>query len=77
MVVMKKHDIFLSSKETKKLKAIVFTGQNKAAVIRRAHILLKSFEGKTDAAISAILYVSEQAIRRTRCAMIAKGYKRH
>jgi transposase len=66
MVVMKKHEVVLSSKEKKKLKAIVSTGQNKAAVIRRAHILLKSFEGKTDAEISALLYVSEQTIRRTR-----------
>ena len=66
MVVMRKHEVVLSSKEKKKLKAIVSTGQNKAAVIRRAHILLKSFEGKTDAEISALLYVSEQTIRRTR-----------
>jgi transposase len=34
-------------------------------VIRRAHILLKTDEGKTDAEISGILYVSEQTIRRT------------
>jgi len=70
---MKKHEVVLSSKEKKKLKAIVSTGQNKAAVIRRAHILLKSFEGKTDAEISALLYVSEQTIRRTRLRYVREG----
>ncbi|MBT7325740.1 MAG: helix-turn-helix domain-containing protein [Anaerolineae bacterium] len=55
------------------MKAIVSTGQNKAAVIRRAHILLKSFEGKTDAEISALLYVSEQTIRRTRLRYVREG----
>jgi transposase len=70
---MKKHEVVLSSKEKKKLKAIVSTGQNKAAVIRRAHILLKSFEGKTDAEISALLYVSEQTLRRTRLRYVREG----
>ena len=73
MVAMKKHEVVLSSKEKKKLKAIVSTGKNKAAVIRRAHILLKSFEGKTDAEISALLYVSEQTIRRTRLRYVREG----
>jgi transposase len=63
---MKKHDVVLLPNEKKKLKAIVSIGQNKAAVIRRAHILLKVNEGKTDAEISEMLYVSEQTIRRTR-----------
>ena len=54
-------------KRTKKrLKAIISTGKNKAVVIRRAHILLKSDEGKTDVEISSMLYVSEQTIRRAR-----------
>ncbi len=44
---MKKHTVILSSPEKKKLKAIISTGKNKAVVIRRAHILLKSDEGKT------------------------------
>ena len=42
-------------------------------MIRRAHILLKSFEGKTDAEISALLYVSEQTIRRTRLRYVREG----
>ncbi len=73
MIGMKKHEVVLLSKEKKKLKAIVSTGQNKAVVIRRAHILLKSSEGKTDAEISALLYVSEQTIRRTRLRYVREG----
>jgi transposase len=73
MVVMKKHEVVLLPNEKKKLKAIISTGQNKAAVIRRAHILLKADEGKTDAEISELLYVSEQTIRRTRLRYAAEG----
>jgi transposase len=70
---MKKHEVNLLPNEKKKLKAIVSSGQNKAAVIRRAHILLKTDEGKTDAEISDILYVSEQTIRRTRLRYVTEG----
>ena len=70
---MKKHEVILLPNEKKKLKAIVSSGQNKAAVIRRAHILLKVDEGKTDAEISEILYVSEQTIRRTRLRYETEG----
>ena len=62
----KKHEVQLSPQERKKLKAVVSKGRNKAAVIRRAHILLKTDEGKTDTEISQALYVSEQTVRRTR-----------
>jgi transposase len=70
---MKKHEVTLLPNEKKKLKAIVSSGQNKAAVIRRAHILLKTDEGKTDAEIGDILYVSEQTIRRTRLRYVTEG----
>jgi transposase len=73
MGVMKKHEVVLLPNEKKKLKAVVSTGQNKAAVIRRAHILLKADEGQTDAEISEMLYVSEQTIRRTRLRYSAEG----
>ena len=62
----KKHKVDLTQPERKKLLCIVSKGQNKAAVIRRAHSLLKVDEGKTDAEISDMLYISEQTIRRTR-----------
>ena len=61
-----KHAVRLIAGERKKLIAIVSKGQNKAVVIQRAHILLKVDEGKTDAEISQLLYVSEQTIRRVR-----------
>lgn len=55
-----KHSVRLLEEERKKLIAIVSKGQNRAVVIQRAHILLKVDEGKTDAEISQLLYVSEQ-----------------
>ena len=45
---------------------VVNKGKNKACVIRRVHILLKSDEGQTDQAIAAMLYVSEDTVSRTR-----------
>jgi transposase len=62
----KKHVIKLTSKERKKLLGMVRQGKNRAAVIQRAHILLKSDEGKTDQAISEMQYISEQTVRRIR-----------
>ena len=61
-----KHRVHLTEEERKKLLAIISKGRNKAVVIQRAHILLKVDEGKTDAEISQLLYVSEQTIRRIR-----------
>jgi len=61
-----KHEVHLTPQERKKLLAVVSKGRNKAGTIRRAHILLKTDEGKTDAEISQMLYISEQTIRRTR-----------
>ena len=61
-----KHEVHLKEEERRKLIGIVSKGRNKAVVIQRAHILLKVDEGKTDAEISQMLYVSEQTIRRTR-----------
>ncbi len=61
-----KHPVHLLEEERKKLLAIISKGRNKAVVIQRAHILLKVDEGRTDAEISQLLYVSEQTIRRIR-----------
>ncbi len=63
---MEKHAVKLTPKERERLIAIVTKGRNKAAFIQRAHILLKSDEGKTDKEIGQLLYISEQTIRRTR-----------
>ena len=63
---MEKHRVSLTDKERRKLVAIVTKGRNKASYIQRAHILLKSADGKTDAEISQWLYISESTVRRTR-----------
>ena len=68
-----KHPVRLIEEERKKLIAIVSKGQNKAVIIQRAHILLKVDEGKTDAEISQLLYVSEQTIRRVRLRFAEEG----
>lgn len=68
-----KHKVQLSEEERKKLFAIISKGRNKAVVIQRAHTLLKVDEGKTDAEISQMLYISEQTIRRTRLRYVEEG----
>ena len=68
-----KHEVHLTPQERKKLLAVVSKGRNKAAVIRRAHILLKTDEGKTDAEIRQTLYISEQTVRRTRVRYCEEG----
>jgi transposase len=68
-----KHKVHLTETERKKLIAIVSKGRNKAVVIQRAHILLKVDEGKSDAEISELLYVSEQTIRRVRLRFAEAG----
>jgi transposase len=68
-----KHEVQLKEEERRKLIGIVSKGRNKAVVIQRAHILLKVDEGKTDAEISQMLYVSEQTIRRTRQRFVQEG----
>jgi len=66
LAVMKKYVVKLTPKERKKLLGVVSKGKNKAAVIRRAHSLLKSDESKTDQEIADLLYSSEDTISRTR-----------
>jgi transposase len=63
---MKKYVVKLTSQERKKLLGVVGKGKHKATVIRRAHILLKSDEGKTDQDIADVLYISDDTIGRTR-----------
>lgn len=70
---MEKHTVTLTEKERRKLVAIVTKGRNKASFIQRAHILLKSADGKTDADISQWLYISESTVRRTRLRFCEAG----
>ena len=60
------YHIDLTPKQRKYLQKTVRVGTNKAKVISRAHILLKSNEGKTDKEIANLLYVNEETVRRTR-----------
>ena len=69
----KEHVVKLTPKQRKHLIQVVNVGRNKAAVIRRAHILLKSDEGKTDKEIAGMLYISEETVRRTRRRICAFG----
>lgn len=62
----KKHIVTLDEEERRRLLAVVSVGRNQAQVIRRAHILLKSDEGRTDREIAEQLYTSEDTVERTR-----------
>lgn len=70
---MEKHVVTLTEKERRKLVAIVTKGRNKASYMQRAHILLKSADGKTDTEISQWLYISESTVRRTRLRFCEAG----
>jgi transposase len=72
---MKKHIVTLTLEDEKTCRAIISRGQNKADVIRRAYILLKSHAGKTDVAIAADLYVDDETVRRTRVRYAEGGLK--
>ena len=69
----KRYIVELTPKERSHLLAVVSKGKNKAQVIRRAHILLKSDEGKTDKEITELLYVSEDTVERTRACFWQEG----
>lgn len=72
---MKKHIVTLTPEEVKTCRAIISRGQNKADVIRRAYILLKSHDGKTDVEIAADLYIDDETVRRTRIRYVEAGLK--
>jgi transposase len=62
----KEYGVKLTPKERQRLLAVDNKGQNKAAVIRRAHLVLKSDEGKHDRQIGELLYIHEDRVRNTR-----------
>lgn len=69
----KEYVVKLTAKERDRLLAIVNKGRNKAAVIRRAHVLLKSDEGKSDGLISELLYIHEDTVRNVRKRFVEDG----
>jgi len=62
----KRYHVDLTPKQRKDLRKMVRVGRNKAKVISRAHILLKSDEGKSDRLIAEMLYIDEETVKRTR-----------
>lgn len=73
LLVMKKHIVILTPEEEKSCRSIISRGQNKAEVIRRAYILLKSHDGKTDVEIARDLYIDDETVRRTRLRFCTGG----
>ena len=69
----KEYVVKLTAKERDRLLAIVNKGRNKAAVIRRAHVLLKSDEGKSDGLIGELLYVHADTVRNVRKRFVEDG----
>lgn len=70
---MKKHIVTLTPEAEKTCRSIISRGQNKADVIRRAYILLKSHNGKTDVEIATDLYIDDETVRRTRVRYCSAG----
>lgn len=70
---MKKHIVSLTPDDVKTCHAIISRGQNKADVIRRAYILLKSHDGQTDVEIATELYLDDETVRRTRVRYCSAG----
>jgi transposase len=62
----KKYAVELTANERQELETIISRGKSSARQIRRAHILLMSADGKTDAAISELLRVSQWTVYSTR-----------
>lgn len=69
----KKHIVTLTEEEKKTCRAIISRGQNKAEVIRRAYILLKSNDGKIDREIAEELYLDTETVYRTRVRYASAG----
>ena len=63
----KRYDVDLTPNQRKDLCKMVRVGRNKAKVISRAHILLKSDEGQSDKTIASLFYIGEETVKRTRC----------
>jgi transposase len=66
------YPIRLSKGEREELEKIVRTGQHQARLIRRAHMLLWSDEGKTDLEIAALVKVTPLTVAETRRRWVTK-----
>lgn len=64
--VQKKYVVQLSEPERQDLLAMLRKGKSPARTLNRAHILLLTHEGKTDADIAASLHLGASTVERTR-----------
>ena len=71
-----KHNVNISVEEKQKLLDIVKFGSSSAKIIRRAHTLLMSHEGKTDKIISSTLHISIPTVERTRKQFCIEGLEK-
>lgn len=69
----KKHSVELSDEQREQLRILVSTGEHKARVIRRGHILLMSEKGKTDEQIAEFLDITAQTVYLTRRKFVSGG----
>ncbi len=70
---MSKREVHLQPQERERLVKLVRQGYHQANEIRRAYILLHSDAQKTDEAIAAMLFCSEDSVRRTRIRYLNEG----
>ena len=71
-----KHTVTLSHRERRQLQDITSKGTSKAPIIRRAHILLQSNAGETDAVIASVLRVTTRTVEHVRKRFVTHGLDR-
>lgn len=62
----KTYEVQLSPDERRRLQALLRKGQVAARTLTRAHILLLTADGRTDAQIAAVLHIGLSTVGRTR-----------
>ena len=70
---MPKRAIHLKPEEREQLRKLVSVGRERAALIRRAYMLLHSDADATDEQIAGMLFCSEDSVRRTRIRYMDQG----
>lgn len=73
---MKKYIVQLSNEERVELTRLVSRGRGSARMIRRAQMLLRSDEGKSDEQIGAMLGVRAMSIHNVRKQYVEEGVER-
>jgi len=73
---MKKYIVHLSNEERVELTRLVSRGRGSARMIRRAQMLLRSDEGKSDEQIAAMLGVRAMTVHNVRKQHVEEGVER-